>query len=116
MDRSLFIANPTISGQPTRELGYYLGLVQEITAYGAVGFRTDYYDPNGDFLGYQSGKQIPQSQTIRTYSPLVALVVPSHARLVFQYDFVKDHMGRTAQGLITDLKNDQWTLRLQGEL
>lgn len=116
MDRALFIANPTISGQPSRELGYYLGIVQEITPYGIVGFRTDFYNPNADFLGFQSGSQIPASQTVRTYSPLVALVVPKHARLVFQYDFVKDHMGRTEAGLITDLKNDQWTLRLQGEL
>jgi hypothetical protein len=116
MDRALFIANPTISGQPSRELGYYLGLVQEITPYGVVGFRADFYNPNADVLGFQSGKQIPASQTVHTYSPLAALVVPGHARLVFQYDFVKDHMGRTDAGLLTDLKNDQWTLRLQGEL
>ncbi len=116
MDRSLFIANPTISGQPSRELGYYIGLVQEITPYGVVGFRTDFYNPDADFLGYASGKRVPISETVRTYSPVVGLVVPGHARLVFQYDFVKDHMGRNVDGLITDLKNDQWTLRLQGEL
>jgi hypothetical protein len=116
MDRALFVANPTISGQPSREVGYYLGLLQEITPYGMVGFRFDHYDPNADFLGFQSGKQVPRSQVMRTYSPLVAMAIPGRARLVFQYDYVSDSLGRTSDGLPTDLKNDQWTLRLQGEL
>jgi hypothetical protein len=116
MDRALFVANPTVSGQPARELGYYIGLLQEITPYGMLGFRFDYYDPNADFLGYQSGKQVPRSQTIKTASPLVAMMIPGRARLVFQYDYVTDSLGRTGDGLPTDLKNDQWTLRLQGEL
>jgi hypothetical protein len=117
MDRALFIATPTISGSGiSRELGYYIGLVQDVTPYAVAGFRYDFYNPDADFLGYESGKRVPQSETVRTYSPLVGFVVPGHARLVFQYDFIKDHMGRTAQGLITDLKNDEWTLRLQGEL
>jgi hypothetical protein len=116
MDRALFIASPTISGPPSRELGYYIGLVQEITPYAVVGFRTDFYNPDADFLGFQSGKRIPVSETVRTQSPLIGLVVPGHARLVFQYDFIKDHMGRDANGLVTDLKNDEWTLRLQGDL
>jgi hypothetical protein len=116
MDRALFIANPTIGGQPSRELGYYIGFLQEITPYGTVGFRFDHYDPNSDFLGYQSGKQVPLSQVVNTASPLVAMGIPGRARLVFQYDYVTDSLGRTADGLPTDLKNDQWTLRLQGEL
>jgi hypothetical protein len=116
MDRALFIANPTIGGQPSRELGYYLGFLQEVTPYGIVGFRADYYNPNADFLGYQSGKQVPRSQSVRTYSPLVGMMIPGRARLVFQYDYVGDSLGRTAQGLPTDLSNDVWTLRLQGEL
>ncbi len=116
MDRGLFIVNPTISGQDTRELGFSLGLVQEVTPFGAVGFRTDFYNPNADFLGFVSGKLVPASQRIRTYSPLVALVIPGHARLVFQYDFIRDFLGRNATGLPEDLANDTWTLRLQGEL
>jgi hypothetical protein len=116
MDRALFIANPSIGGQPNRELGYSLGFLQEITPYGVLGFRADHYDPNADFLGYQSGKQVPRSQVVNTYSPLVGGVIPGRARLIFQYDYVRDSMGRTADGLLTDLANDQWTLRLQGEL
>ncbi len=116
MDRGLFIVNPTVSQQDTRELGYYVGFIQEVTPYGALGFRTDYYDPNADFLGYKSGKVIPVSQRIRTYSPMVALMIPARARLIFQYDFIRDFYGRDARGVPNDLANDTITLRLQGEL
>jgi hypothetical protein len=116
MDRGLFIANPSIGGQDTRELGFNVAFVQEITPYAAVGFRTDYYNPNADFLGFQSGKLIPVSERVRTYSPLVAVQIPGRARLVFQYDFIRDFYGRDARGVPNDLANDAWTLRLQGEL
>jgi hypothetical protein len=116
MDRGLFIVNPTLSGQDTRELGYYVGFIQEVTPYGAVGFRTDYYDPNADFLGFQSGKLIAVSQRIRTYSPMLAAVIPGRTRLIFQYDFIRDFYGRDVRGVPNDLANDAWTLRLQGDL
>src|SRR5262249_27987176 len=116
LDRGLFVANPTVGGKDTRELGYYILATQEITPYGAVGFRTDYYNPNADFLGYQSGKLIPASQRVRTYSPLVALMIPGKARLAFQYDFIRDYYGRDAGGLPNALATDAWPLRLQGEL
>ena len=87
-----------------------------MTPFGVVGFRTDFYDPNADFLGYQSGKLIPMSETVRTHSPMVGLVDTGPGPLVFQYDFVRDHYGRDVVGHVGDLKNDTWTLRLQGEL
>jgi hypothetical protein len=98
----------------TRELA--IAVTQEVTPYGAVGFRMDYYNPNADFLGFQSGKLVPVSQRVRTYSPMVALAVPGRARLVFQYDFIRDFFGRDARGVLNDLANDAWTIRLQGEL
>jgi hypothetical protein len=116
MDRALYVANPTLSGNASREVGFYVAVIQEVTSYAAVGFRYDFYDPNADFLGYKSGKLVPDPQTVKTYSPMLALVLPGQARLVFQYDVVRDHLGRTDQGLPADLANNAWTLRLQGEL
>jgi hypothetical protein len=116
MDRALYIASPALGGADTRELGYYVGVIQELSPYAAVGFRFDHYDPNADFLGYKSGKLVPNTQTIDTYSPLVALMIPGQAKLAVQYDVIRDHMGRSAAGSPTDLKNNQITLRLQGEL
>jgi len=50
---------------------------------------------------------------VRTYSPLIGVVLPQRARLVFQYDFIRDAFARDARGVPTDLRNNQWTLRLQ---
>jgi hypothetical protein len=121
MDRGLFLADPFITGSDSRELGYYAGVVQEITRWGVVGFRWDHYDPNADFFDKRGGKLIPTSQAIDTFSPLVGFVLPDpngtdRARLLLQYDFVRDKLARDERGLPHDLKNDVLTLRLQVSL
>jgi hypothetical protein len=125
MDRGLYIADPIFLGQDTRELGFHADLTQEITKWAVVGFRYDYYDPNLDAFDKRAGQLIPTNQTIQTLSPLVGFTfagVENHgrsygkARLLFQYDFIRDHLGRSASGLPTDLANDAWTVRLQVEL
>jgi hypothetical protein len=114
LDRAMMIADPIVSGADLRQYGYLLELTQEITRYGALGFRYDYYDPNSDFLDARAGKQIPTSQRIQTFTALAALVLHGHARLVFEYAFTNDYMARDKRGVPTDLLNNQWTLRLQG--
>lgn len=115
MDRGLFVADPVATSIDVRELGYYVGVVQDVTRYGVVGFRYDYYDPNADIFSRQGGKLVPGTQRIHTFSPMVGLVLPGRARLIFQYDFINDRMGMDARGVPTDLANDTWTLRLQVE-
>ncbi|HET6334712.1 MAG TPA: hypothetical protein VFG30_15925 [Polyangiales bacterium] len=115
LDRGLVIADPVLSGSDVRELGYYVAFTQEITRYGAAGFRYDVYDPNADFLDKRGGKLIPNNQTVRTYSPFIGLTLSS-LRLVFQWDIVDDHLARDTRGVPSDLANNQWTLRLQGAL
>jgi Phosphate-selective porin O and P len=125
MDRGLFIADPVANnGTDIRELGFTLGATQELFGYGVLGFRFDSYDPNADKQTLQGGTLLPTTQTIRTFSPLVGLTLPeqlggrgaSRARLLFEYDVVRDQLGLTSTGLPTDLRNDVWTLRLQGSL
>jgi hypothetical protein len=53
------------------------------------------------------------SQTIHTYSPLVGLVLPDRARLLFEYDVVRNLLGLDPTGVPTNLKENQYTLRLQ---
>jgi hypothetical protein len=113
LDRALFVADPVATHSDVRELGYYLAFVQEVTPFGLVGFRTDFYDGNSDFTDSRRGLLLPAQQSVRTYSPLVGVVLPQRARLVFQYDFVRDHFARDTRGEPADLRNDQWTLRLQ---
>ena len=121
MDRGIFLADPVLTGTDSREAGYYVGIVQEVTRWGIVGFRFDHYDPNADFFDKRGGKLIPTSQAIDTFSPIVGLVLPDpsgsdRARLLLQYDFIRDKLARDERGLPTDLKNDLLTLRLQVSL
>jgi hypothetical protein len=116
LDRALFIADPIESGTNLRELGWYVAGTQEITRYGLIGFRYDYYDPNADFFDHRSGLLIPSSEVIETYSPLVGLVLPNRARALVQYDIIRNHYGRNAEGEPTNLKMNTLTLRLQVEL
>ncbi len=116
-DRGLFVADPVSTGIDLRaEVGWYVAYVQEVTRYAIVGLRVDAYDPNADSTVQRAGNVLPVDQTITTWSPLVGLVLPNRARLVFQYDHIRDHEGLDARGVPTDLRNDQWALRLQVEL
>jgi hypothetical protein len=117
LDRGLFVADPfTGSSQNIRQLNYYVAVLQEITPYGLVGFRYDCYDPNADFMDSRAGQQIPTSQVIRNYSPLVGLVLPERAKLLFQYDIQTNLLGRDTRGVPAHYKNNTATLRLQVNL
>ena len=116
MDRNVFVADPVTTSVDQREVGYYIALVQEFRGGPIAGFRFDSYNPNSDFLDSRAGKLVPTSQTIKTFSPLVGFQVPHRARLVLEYDIIRDALARNAAGVPTDRKNNVWTLRLQGEL
>ena len=47
---------------------------------------------------------------------LIGLALPGQARLLFQYDVIRNELGHTATGFPTDLRDDTWTLRLHGNL
>ena len=113
LDRSYLIADPVLSGIDVREAGAYVAFVQDVTRFAQLGFRASFYDPNADFSQSLRGRQVPTSLGVRTLSPLVALRWQDHARLSLQYDFVHDYLAKDAQGVPTDAKNNQWTLRLQ---
>jgi hypothetical protein len=76
----------------------------------------------------QGGTLLPTSQVVRTYSPMIGLMLPGfgtdtgfapasgRARLLFQYDVNRNEFGRDPRGVPTNLASDTWTLRLQGAL
>jgi hypothetical protein len=113
MDRGLYVANPTVTGADERELGWYVAITQDVTPWAEVGFRYDYYNPNLDSTDSRGGSVIPYSEAITTASPLVALHLPDRARLIFQYDAIKNALGRTIAGVPTNLADNVATLRLQ---
>lgn len=115
LDRGLYVSDPIASGK-TRQLNYYVAVVQEVTPYGLVGFRTDFYDPNSDFMETRQGHLLPVSQGIRNYSPVIGLVLPDRARLLFEYDIQRNLLGRDSRGVPSHLPNNTMTLRLQVNL
>jgi hypothetical protein len=115
-DRGLTQADPIASGVDVRHFGAYAAVLQDVTAYGLVGFRGGFYDPNSDVLEQRRGRIVPFSQTIYTLSPLAGFVLKERAKLLFQYDFVIDELARDNRGVPTDAENDLFTARLQVEL
>jgi hypothetical protein len=115
-DRGLLPADPVVTGVDVREAGAYAAALQDVTRYGIVGFRAGFYDPNADFAETRSGRLLPLAQTVWTFSPLAGLVLRDVAKLLFQYDFVIDRLGRDARGVPADAKNNAATVRLQVEL
>jgi hypothetical protein len=116
LDRGLFVADPVTTGVDVRELGAYAAFVQEVTRYGLVGFRFDYYDPNADFFQSTAGKLVPVSQAISTFAPVVGLQIPDRARLIFEYDAVKNLLGLDTRGVPTNLPMNWFAVRLQVQL
>jgi Phosphate-selective porin O and P len=117
MDRGLFYSDPVLSGRDTRHIGYMLSLVQEVGDWVVAGFRTDYFNPDSDATDWQNAQLVqPTDRSMRTFSPLIGLRYERRARLIFQYDAVRDKLGRDQAGIPTDLKNDRMTVRLQVNL
>lgn len=121
LDRDFLVADPVAYGADLRELSAYAAFVQELFGWALVGARYDYYDPNTDLLDRRRGAFVPASAALHTLSPLLGALLPAdklpgfRARLTLQYDAIWDRLGRDAAGVPTNLRNDQLTLRVQGE-
>ena len=116
LDRGLFISDPITSGHDERQLGYYVGILQDITRHALVGFRFDFYDPRADVFTNQNGKVVPTKSSVKTFSPLVGFRLPDGLRLYGEWDIIKDHLVTDQRGVPADRKNNVVTIRLQGEL
>jgi hypothetical protein len=116
LDRALYVADPILTGLNQTELGFYVAAQEEVTRWGIVGIRYDYYNPNSNLFDKRGGSLIPYSPAIQTVSPLVGFVLPDRARLLLQYDIINNAYARTAAGVPTSLADNVLTLRLQVEL
>jgi hypothetical protein len=115
VDRALYVADPIARGSDLRELNWYVAFIQDLTQWGFVGLRVDQYDPNSDVTDSRRGQQVPSDARRLTASPILGGRWPGYGRVTFEYDAVKDKLSRDTRGIPGDLKNNQWTLRLQGE-
>jgi hypothetical protein len=112
-DRGLFTNDPAETGRDLRQSGLVLSLTQQVLEYGIVGFRVSNYDPDSDFAEGRRGDFVPRSQGVTALSPLLGVAWPDQARLILQYDWVRDQFARDSVGVPMDAKNNQLTARLQ---
>jgi len=114
LDRGLEPADPTGAGYDLRELGYYLGLTQELTAWGLVGIRYDRYDPDQDAHELEPTAVVPRDRSYQTLA-LLGFVRYERARLAVEYDHNDNALGRDVNGKPTTLASDSLTVRAQLE-
>jgi len=112
LDRGLIVADPVASAHDLRELGYYIGVSQEVTRFAQVGFRYDRYNPDADASEREPFALVPRDLTYSTASFMVAARMP-FARLVAQYDLRRNALGRDVAGAPTTLADDSFTLRAE---
>ncbi|MEO7033227.1 MAG: hypothetical protein ABI548_05180, partial [Polyangiaceae bacterium] len=112
LDRGLEVADPVAAGHDLHELGWYLGVTQEVSAWGLVGIRYDHYNPDQDASEQQAAQVVPLD---RSYSTLAFLGMFRYeqARLSLEYEHNRNSLGRDASGAPTTLKSDALTLRAQ---
>ncbi len=110
LDRGVEPADPVSAGRDLRELGFYVGVTQEVTRYAQVGARYDRYDPDADGSEQRGVNLVPRSHAYTTLA-LTAAARYAPGRLIFEYDHNTNALGRTTAGTPTTLADDALTLR-----
>lgn len=116
LDRGWLVADPVSTGYDLREIAWSARIIQDVTRWGLVGFRADAYDANSDAFDTRRGDFVPADVSVLTLSPVLGVVWPDVGRVLVQYDYTVDHLGRDALGEPRDLPNDQLTVRCQVSL
>ncbi len=114
LDRAILPADPVGSaagaGRSYRELGWYVAVMQDLGEHATIGARYDYYNPDRDASDTQVGVVVPNDASYSTLTLVVAARAPA-GRLIVQYDINRNHLGRDALGLPTNLQDNALTIR-----
>jgi hypothetical protein len=84
--------------------------VQDVGSHLQFGVRYDFYDPDRDATNLQGAVLVPASQSYSTVAVAMALRYKT-ARLVFEYDLNRNHLGRTSTGVPTNLSDNLFAVR-----
>lgn len=110
LDRGLVIADPIASGRDLRELGWSLGVTQEVTPWVLLGVRHDVYDPDADANEQRPFAVVPTDASFRTWSFMTTFRYKT-VKVVAQYDLRSNALGRDDSGAPATLADDSFTLR-----
>ncbi len=112
LDRQLVYADPVAQSRDLRELGFALGIVQNVGGHAQVGVRYDRYNGDRDKLENQGVAVVGVDPTFTTLS-MMAAGKYRDARLVVQYDRERNPFGRDDTGAPATRSADRLTLRAQ---
>jgi len=110
LDRAILPADPISLGRNLTEVGGYLAVTQQLHPHAIVGFRYDAYNPDRDSTDTQVAVLVPQSFVYRTFA-FTAALQSELGRLIVEYDVNRNHLGRDATGLPTNLEDNAFSIR-----
>jgi len=112
LDRSLVYADPVAQGRDLRELGFQIGVVQNVGDHVQLGVRYDRYNADRDALEIEGSDVIAADPTFSTLS-LMAVGRYKEGRVLVQYDRERNPFGRDDTGAPATRSADRVTLRAQ---
>ena len=112
LDRGVEYADPIAAGRNLRELGGYIGVVQNLGSVLMVGARYDRYQPDRDRNSVLGTNRVLVNPTYATMSVLLAARL-GDVRMTAQYDHERNPLGRADDGSVTTRADDRLTLRAQ---
>lgn len=112
LDRGLVYADPIATSRDLRQLGFAVGVVQNLGAYATIGVRYDRYDADRDALEREGVAVVGVHQLFSTLS-VMASARWHDARLLGQYDHEQNPFGRGDDGSPATRADDRLTFRAQ---
>ncbi|MEY4579795.1 MAG: hypothetical protein RL701_4498 [Pseudomonadota bacterium] len=113
LDRGLWPADPVAAGRSFRELGYALGISQQLTRHAELGVRYDGYNPDLDASDRQGRTLVPIDASFRTLALTAAWRSFDIGRIAVEYAHHQNALGRNQNGTPTTLAADSLTIRAQ---
>lgn len=112
LDRGLVYADPVAQSRDLRELGFALGVVQNIGEHAQVGVRYDRYNGDRDKLDIEGVDVIGADPTFSTLAVMAGGRIKG-GRVLVQYDRERNPFGRDDTGAPATRSADRVTLRAQ---
>jgi hypothetical protein len=112
LDRGLVFADPVAQSRDLRELGFGIGVVQNLGDHAQVGVRYDRYNADRDAAEVQGEDVVTANPVFSTLS-IMATGKWRDARVLVQYDRQKNPFGRDDTGAAATRSADRVTLRGQ---
>ncbi|HEY4238577.1 MAG TPA: hypothetical protein VGM88_02135 [Kofleriaceae bacterium] len=112
LDRGLVYADPIARARDLRELGYAIGVVQDLGAHGQAGVRWDWYDADRDANEVEGATTVGTHEVFSQLS-IMGAVRWRDVRLMAQFDVARNPFGRADSGAPASLAADKLTLRAQ---